>query len=119
MTTLRPGQLTPNDLEAAVLRCLAELDPTLLPFLGCLHVLSREYTGVGGYTRFQSEETGNRIADQQLGLDGLISLPDVPNGMGAVLFTEGGLPTLLEMFTYGDDHWDGLFDGFSIEMNSR
>ena len=34
--------------------------------------------------------------------------------MGAVLFCTEGHPAMLEMFTYGNDHWDGTFAGFSI-----
>jgi hypothetical protein len=49
-----------------------------------------------------------------LGLDALIVMPNVENGMGAVLFCQGGRPECLEIVTFGDATWDGLFDGFSI-----
>ena len=119
METIRPGQITPNDLELAILTCLAKKDPALLPFIGSLHVLSREYTGVGGYTRIKTRVTESKIADQQLGLDNPITVPGVPNGLGAVLVCEGGVPTLLELFTYGSDLWDGLYDGFTIEKIAK
>ena len=45
-------------------------------------------------------------------------MPGVPNGMGAVLLLKGGMPECLELFTYGDDHWEGVYDGFSIEQTA-
>jgi hypothetical protein len=81
-------------------------------------VLSREFTGVGSFTRFGSESSQRdpELGDQQLGLDGIIVVPSVPNGMGAVLVCTDGRPTMLETFTYGDELWDGTFANFSIQQ---
>ena len=49
------------------------------------------------------------------GLDDLIVMPHVQNGMGAVLFCQGGQPKCLETYTFGDELWDGLFEGFVIQ----
>lgn len=119
MTTIRPGQLTPNEFELAILERLACQNAALRPFIDKLHVLSREYTGVGGYTKFLCKAENPELQDQPLGLDALISMPGVPNGMGAVLFCEKGVPGFLEVFTYGDDLWDGVFEGFAIEPSSK
>ena len=103
--------------SARRLECLARRKESLRPLLGRLHVLSREFTGVGSYTNFRSDPSlrESELGDQQLSLDGLITIPHVPNGMGAVLMCTGGCPATLEAFTSGDDHWDGTFSGFSIE----
>ncbi len=117
-STMRPGQPSPNDLENAILEHLVSKDSSLGEPIQRLHVLSREFTGVGSFTRFSSEGSRERAPIQSVGLDALIKMPGVPNGMGAVLFLKGGKPDCLEIFTYGDDHWDGVFDGFSIERTT-
>ncbi len=110
---MRPGQLQPNEFELAILELLANKWPELRPLIGQLHVLSREFTGVCSYTNFRSQESASELADHDLGLEEHIEMPNVPNGMGAVLFCENGMPKFLETFTYGD-FWDGLFDGYTI-----
>ena len=80
-----------------------------------LHVLSREFTGVGGYTNFLNRDSSDDLSDQQIGLAGLIMVPGVSNGMGAVLFCRGGRPHCLEVFIFGDERWDEVYDGFEIE----
>ena len=112
---MRPGQTQPNEFEIAILQHLGLRVPAIRESIDQLHVLSREYTGVGGYTNFVDESSSDDLSDQQIGLDGLITMPRVPNGMGAVLFCKGGRPLCLEVFAYGDDRWDGVYDGFDIE----
>jgi hypothetical protein len=77
-------------------------------------VLSREFTGVGSYTNFACDESPADAPEQQIVLDGLITMPGVAHGMSAVLFCKGGRPKCLEVVTY-DGHWDGVYDGFVIE----
>ncbi|MCA9031544.1 MAG: hypothetical protein KDA66_12100 [Planctomycetaceae bacterium] len=55
---------------------------------------------------------------RQLGLNVLIRVPSVTNGMGAMLWCRGNLPECLEIFTYGDDSWDGTYDGLDFEESS-
>jgi len=38
--------------------------------------------------------------------------------MGAMLFCENGKLNILETYAYGDEHWDGIYDGFSIEKTA-
>ncbi len=118
---MKPGQLTPNAFEIAILERIGLSTEALRPLIGRLHVPSREFTGVGSYTNFKIAPSLHepRLGDQQLGLDGHIAVPHVPNGMGAVLMCTDGCPAILETFTYGDDHWDGTFDGFLIENAIR
>jgi hypothetical protein len=113
---MKPGQLTPNEFETAILKRIASSTEVLRPLIGHLHVLSRKFTGAGSYTTFKIDPAHRepRLGDQHLGLNGLIVVPHVRNGMGAVLMCRDGCPEILETFTYGDDHWDGTFDGFSI-----
>lgn len=111
---MRPGQIYPNELEIAILERIARNWPALRPAVGQLHVSSREYTGVGSYTNFFESRSDIHFGDQWLGLNALIQLPGVPNGLGAVLACKEGKPLFLEVYAYGDDHWDGTFDDFVI-----
>jgi hypothetical protein len=110
----RPGQVEPNDLELAVLERIALKHPALRAHLTYLHVLSREFTGVGSYTRFTISDGDNKAPRTQFVLDGVIAMPNVENGMGAVLFCCEGRPECLETYTFGDALWDGEFEGFAI-----
>jgi len=112
---MRPGQVKPNELELAILEQLAIKEPSMRGSIGHLHVLSREFTGVGSFTTFACEESAAEAPDRRVGLDDPIKMPGVPNGMGAVLFCRGDSPQCLEVFTYGDDHWEGVYDGFAID----
>lgn len=116
---MRPGQLTPNDFELAILERLASQDPSIGEYVQKLHVLSREFTGVGSFTNFKWDESVAGTPKRQVVLDALICMPGVPNGLGAVLFCKGLQPECLEVYTYGDQHWDGVYDGFSIEQTAQ
>jgi hypothetical protein len=111
---MRPGQITPNDFELAILKRLSEKEPCIGEGLSHLHVLSRKYTGVGSFTTFRCDDCADGPAQKDIGLGGLILMPGVSNGMGAVLFLKNGQPECLEIYTFGNEHWDGLYDGFSI-----
>lgn len=52
---MRPGQRQPNGLEIAIFERIAQDAPWLRGPFTALHVISREYTGVGGYTNFLCE----------------------------------------------------------------
>lgn len=110
---MRPGQLIPNDFEVAILERIAAKHPSIALHLGRLRVLSREFTGVGSFTKFQRSSASDP-PQEPISLNEHIAMPRVPNGLGAVLFCNGGYPACLEIFAYGDDHWDGIYEGYSI-----
>jgi hypothetical protein len=119
MSVMKPGQLVPNELEAAILEELAVEEPELQKKINTLHVLSREYTGVGSFTKFSPiSNLSLAVGNRQIGLASRILVPNVQNGLGAVLFCENGNPTCLEICTFGNDYWDGVYSGFSIEKNA-
>ena len=53
--------------------------------------------------------------DKQIWLDSLVVVPGVKIGLGAVLFCQHGNPMCLEIYTFGDNCWDGVYSGFSIQ----
>lgn len=111
---MRPGQLTPNDLESAILLKISATHPAANLDVSKLHVLSREYTGVGSYTTFSNSRTEEAAKKSMLDLPGLIQVTGVANGMGAILWMRGGRPDCLEIYTFGPDNWDGTFESFSL-----
>jgi hypothetical protein len=54
---MRPGQVTPNEFELAILERLASKELSIRGAIAQLHVLSREFTGVGSFTNFACEES--------------------------------------------------------------
>ena len=103
----------PNEFEMAVLERIAQAAPAFRPSITSLRVLRRELTGAGSYTHF-APTAPLAIPDGFVALDALILMPGVPNGMGAVLAVTSGYPDFLELFTYGEDSWDGTYSGFAI-----
>jgi hypothetical protein len=104
----------PNTFEQAILDCIAVHNPEILAALPDLRVSRREFTGVGSYTDFK-RHFPVALADGYRGLDRLIHMPGVENGMGAVLAVTSGQLDHLEIFTYGADQWSGDFRGFAID----
>jgi hypothetical protein len=47
----------------------------------------------------------------------LVTVPGVPSGLGAELFFRGARPDFLEIYTHGDELWDGVYDGFEIVVD--
>jgi len=109
VVTTESEQHEPNAFENAILRALARETPSL--DVDHLRVRGRKFTGVGSYTDFVCDESGER---RSVSLKARISVPGVPNGMGAVLYFHGDRPACLETFTYRDDFWTGAFEGFSV-----
>jgi hypothetical protein len=104
-----------NEFERALLTSIARHDAAILAILPDLLVGKREFTGLGGFTYFEQNQILSDLADRVLTLKGSISMPGVPMGRGAVLFLKAGQPAMLETFTYGDEQWNGVWDGFSIQ----
>ena len=113
---MRPGQITPNAFEQALLAHMAERDPRIREAVRDLHVLSREFTGAGSYTTFLCEVPAE-AERWHTGLNVLVTVPGVPSGLGAELFFRGARPDFLEIYTHGDELWDGVYDGFEIVVD--
>ena len=106
------GKLT--SFESAILERIASSCPSLQPLIPTLRVLKRQITGAGSYTELACPATSAIVADGHVGIEGLINVPGVEKGMGAVLFFKAGSPTLLEIYTFGGDSWSGSTTGFSF-----
>jgi hypothetical protein len=80
-----------------------------------LRVIDREPTVVGAYINFSL--LGPVVDDTistQLGFDGKIEIDGVPSGLGCVLLVDAGRMYYLELFTYGNEKWDGNLDNARI-----
>lgn len=109
--TGRPERPPPNAFEVAILQAMVRERPSLDIDFDHLAVRRRKYTGVGSYTDFLCDQSGER---ETFGLKASIAVPGVPSGMGAMLLCRGRRPECLETFTCGDDYWTGAFEGFTV-----
>src|ERR1700733_14847482 len=109
---MRPGQLTPNAFEIALLERVAADNADANICIAKLHVLSRTFTGVGSYTDFlvqgQPKTTPRRVITTPI----VVTIPSLQHGLGVVVFIENEKLTL-ETYSF-DQPWDGVFEGFSI-----
>jgi hypothetical protein len=113
MSALAPTSDIANALELAI---LARLSVAGAPVdVSKLDVISREITGAGSYTTFATADPPPDVWRDHVGLDVLIEVPGVPNGLGAVLWLTSDLPLCLEIYTYGGDSWDGSFEGYRLK----
>lgn len=106
-----PEPSLPNAFEIAILAALSREHPSLIVDVNGIRVRSRSYTGVGSYTDFLCEASGEQ---ETVGLTARIAVPGIRNGMGAALICRGRRPECLETFTLGDEFWSGSFEGFSV-----
>ena len=105
MSAPSPLRPAPNEFETAILKRLP-VDGAPIE-VEKLHVVSRELTGAGSYTTFALPAASSDARRSHIGLNDLIELPGLPNGLGAVLWFRAGVPQCLEIYTYGGDGWDG------------
>ena len=101
----------PNAFELAILAAMTRERPSVVVDVGRLRVRSRTLTGVGSYTDFVCDDSGE---PRMMKLKARIEVPGVPNVLGATLYCRGDELQCLEIFTYGDDSWNGAFEGFSV-----
>ena len=88
-----------------------------------LMVASRDVTGAGTYIQFEPNQIQLFSPDQspQLSFDGEILIPYGSSEilLGCVLDIDAGQLNYLELFTYGDEAWDGsLLKGRVVLPNS-
>jgi len=112
---MRPGQITVNEFERAILDRIAARYPSVLPLIRAPHVLSREFTGAGSFTTFKPSPQPLDLSDGHYSSDDLLLVPGVPSGLGATLHIRAAEPPCLEIYTYGTELWDGTFNGFRVE----
>lgn len=104
-----------NEFETAVLNRMQHQLSALSSNISELKLLHRELTGVGSFTYFAKPDARVPVPnDGPLTLDVHILMPGVRNGLGAMLLVNADSILFLEIFTYGDDGWNGNWEGFSF-----
>jgi hypothetical protein len=79
-----------------------------------IRVLRRENTGAGRYTYF-ADGHGQDLPDGAYSAQGrMIEMRGVRNGLGFVVEVAGSRLSHLEMFTFGNDEWDGVETDWKI-----
>ena len=84
--------------------------------IASLKVEHRRNTGVGAYIKFSKDSQTVSIdhGSAQLGFNGDIYVPGVPSGLGCVIDVDNGKLNHIELFTFGDETWNGSTDGARI-----
>ena len=74
-----------------------------------LRVKNVEATTVGAYVTFEAQNPPyfSQTRSAQLGYNGVIAVPRVPTGLGCVIDITDGVIRHMELFTYGDETWNG------------
>jgi hypothetical protein len=104
-----------NEFEKAMLNRIKHQLPALASNISELTLSHRELTGVGSFTYFAKLDARVPVPnDGPLALDVHILMPGVQNALGAMLFFNADSIAFLEIFTYGDDGWNGHWEGFSF-----
>lgn len=112
-----------SELEIAILTQIASAPENKhlaianhLPFLS---VRCRNLTGVGMYVYFD-DSSPYEVLSNGLSIGAIYSSPHIveidrlKNGLGYALSGEDGKLKFLELFTYGDESWDGTYGTFSF-----
>jgi len=112
---MNPDAATLNEFERAVLDRMAHQLPALASNISQITLSHRELTGAGSFTNFANHDARVPVqTDGPLALGVHILMPGVQNGLGACLFFNTSGIAFLEIFTYGDDGWNGNWEGFSF-----
>lgn len=107
-----------NKLEYSIIENFAKEYPIIKDHVCLLKVESREDTGGGMYVNFAYKYLDDdlvKLEDGTLSTNEIIVLDSLKNGLGFVLDISHGLINFIEMFTYGDDLWNGNFNEFRFE----
>lgn len=112
-----------SQFERSVLLAIADTFPNELSIIKAIletvRVCDVESTGAGVYVKFdqQSQGTPLSVESGQFGYDGEIEIDGVESGLGAVLDISGKKLNHLELFTYGDENWDGntMTESFAVK----
>ena len=108
-----------TDFERSLVLATIAQHPQYAPLasqLASLKVERREKTGVGAYITFSKDNQEALINHDsaQLGFSGDICVPGVPSGLGGVIDVDKGKLNHIELFTYGDEAWNGSTEGANI-----
>ena len=107
-----------SNFERRFIAAIAESDPQREIILGQLQmatVASRDYTGVGLYTKISIPASAPKLDEARWKIEDMPKCsgehPAIPAGAGFILWVKGGYITCLESYTY-DGNWPANEDLF-------
>jgi hypothetical protein len=108
-----------TQFEESLVRSVLLQNPKFAPLgysVSSLEIERVKTTGVGAYITFSrnNQVASAGIDSTELGFNGLIYVPGVPSGLGCVIDVDNGQLNHIELFTYGDELWDGSTEGARI-----
>ncbi len=100
-------EVSQEKLEQELMKLLLQGDHPVLDVLRKQYtvakIASREFSGVGFFTKFEVSETVPLVEPLNFAAGHVgVQLEKVPNGMGCVLFVRNGKLAFLEGYTYTD-----------------
>ena len=107
-----------NALEKAILDRISEKYLSVKDHLPYVEVRSRENTGGGMFVNLSYrhlDENLIRLKDGMLSTNEILTLDGLENGLGFVLDVTNGLLNFIELFTYGEETWEGKTTNFKFE----
>lgn len=122
------NDMTFTPLERQVLELFLTGDEPMLNALRQqLHssqILSRQYTGVGYYLKFDVPQKKENIIQSSNvkssfcfgDVDGVITIGEYQQMIGFLLWVENGYIDQLEVYTYGGEKWPDKFDEFRLSF---
>lgn len=103
--------------EMALLFALAEKYPVLYTHIDKIYVGERECTGMGQYVflKYYDENDILPISEDILSVDKIIITEGLEIGIGFIGNIEDFKLVNLELFVYGSNDWDCVFQNFSLK----
>lgn len=89
--------------------------PKFVGLIQKVNVVSREYTGVGMYINLFTASDGVSGYSKTLGTSFYANIEGIEHGIGAILYIDDGLLTMLELSCHGPESFPKTIQTYSIE----
>jgi hypothetical protein len=105
-----------NEIELKLIDGLTTKYPSLKSHIPHLKVTERQATGVGMYVNFAYANFNEKLENLNslFSNEENIEIPDLKYGLGYVIDISDGEIKYIEFITYGEENWNGKFDGYRI-----
>jgi hypothetical protein len=105
-----------NEIELTLLDGLTTKHPSLKSHISHLKVKERKATGVGMYVNFEYINFEEKLENLNslFSNEENIEFPNLKYGLGYVIDITDGEIKYIEFITYGEENWNGKFDGYRI-----
>ena len=108
--------MSQQSLEGDILKWIAEhsADDSIRAQCLSADVISREFTGVGCFTRLKTTSSVEPSLLNRSDVAPVIESPELLLGGGCVLFLKNGVLDLLEIYVFGSDDYPADIDQYEL-----